>query len=110
MAYSALLTQTATYWAPATADGFGGLSFAAPSAFLVRWQDATDLFQDADGEEFVSAAIVYTAAALAENGYLFLGTSAAADPLAQDAAYRIRRRQRSQSPDGSVVVHKTILG
>ena len=110
MSYSALLTQTATYWAPSSNDGFGGISYSAPTTLLVRWQDETDNFQDTEGEEFISDAVIYTSTELQENGWLYLGTSAQANPQNQAGAHRIRRREKTQTPNGSIVVHKNICG
>jgi hypothetical protein len=110
MSYTSLLQSTATYWAPATPDGFGGITYASPTTFLCRWQDVTDNFQDTEGEEFISDAIVYTTSELADNGWLYLGTSAQGDPQDQAGAHRIRRREKTQTPNGSIVVYKNILG
>lgn len=110
MSYEALLQTPVTYWAAAAPDGFGGFTYAAPVPLLVRWQDKRDTFQDAQGEEFISDAIVYTSTALLENGWMFRGVSVLTDPQAQAGAYRIRRIQLSQSPGGDIVVNKNILG
>ena len=110
MSYSSLLTQTATYWSPSTPDGFGGMAFAAPTTLLCRWQSTTDIFQDTDGEEFVSDAVIYTTSALVENGWLYLGTSVVANPQSVVGAYRIRRLHWSQTPNASITVYKWILG
>jgi hypothetical protein len=110
MSYISRLTQTATYWAPVSTDGYSDLSFASPTQILVRWQDEVDTFQDSAGEEFISDAIVYTSTALTENGWLYEGTSAETDPQDQAGASRIRRLQKSSNPSGSVTVYKNILG
>lgn len=110
VSYTARLTQTATYWAPTTPDGSGGFSYASPVQILVRWQDEVDNFQDADGEEFISAAIVYSSGPLVHNGWLYLGTSAEANPQDQAGAYRNRRLLFSQNPNGTRKVYKNILG
>lgn len=110
MSYSSLLTQVCTYWSPSTPDGFGGISYNTPTAILVRWQEATDLFNDTDGEEFISDAIVYTTTELEENGWLYEGTSVQSNPQNQAGAYRIRRTAKTQTPNGSIIVYKYILG
>lgn len=110
MAYTALLTQQCTYWAPASNDGFGGLVYSAPVSLLVRWQDKVELLQDTAGEEFLSSAIVYSSQELAENGFLYEGTSAEANPQDQEGAFRIRLRGRSPTPSADIVVYKNTLG
>jgi len=110
MSYTSLLTQTVTYWAPISNDGYGDLTYEAPTQLLARWQDTVDTFQDTAGEEFISDATVYTTTELEENGWLYLGTSAESNPQDQDKAFRIRRRNMSQTPNGSIVVYKNICG
>lgn len=110
MSYVNLLTETVTYWPPATNDGTGDLTFGASSQLLVRWQNINDNFQDIDGEEFISDAIVYATQEFEHNGWLYYGTSSESDPQDQQGAYRIRRRMRSQNPNGSIIVYKHILG
>ena len=68
-----------TYWA-STPDGFGGFTFGTPVALKGRWEQRTELFRNATGEEEVSEAIVFVSSDVAINGYLFEGTSIAADP------------------------------
>ena len=110
MSYASLLQTTITYWAAASNDGFGGITHSSPTQILGRWQDEVDTYQDADGEEFISQAVIYTTQELQENGWLFQGTSAEGNPQNQDGAYRIRRLMKTQRPDGTLVVYKYILG
>lgn len=110
MSYSSLLTSTITHWSFSSNDGYGGVSYSAPTQLLGRWQDEANLFNDTDGEEFVSDAIVYTTTELDCNDWLYLGTSAQANPQNQNKAYRIRNCQKTQTPNGSIIVYKYILG
>lgn len=110
MSYSGLLTQTATYWATSSSNAYGEITHSAPVQILVRWQDEIDNFVDDAGEEFISAAIVYTTQELTENSWLYLGTSSETNPQTQNKAYRIRRRMMSQTPSGDIIVLKNILG
>lgn len=110
MSYASLLTKTLTHWAAASNDGFGGMTHSTPSQILGRWQNEVDTFQDAEGEEFISQAVVYTTTLLDENDWLYEGTSAQANPQAQQNAYRIRRLMKSESPDGSTIVYKYVMG
>ena len=83
------MRQDATYWGPPTRDGLGGLTFPAPVAIKVRWQQKAETFTDAQGDERVSSAIVYPAQPLETEGWLYLGTTADADP--RPIAYEIKQ-------------------
>lgn len=110
MSYESLLQDTITHWSSATIDGFGDLTFPAPAQILGRWQDDTTLFQDLAGEEFISSSIVYTKTELQENDWLYLGTSAEANPQNQSGAFRVRRRYNTSTPNDSISVYKNICG
>lgn len=77
------MTQTATYWKPATDDGLGNLTFPAPVLFApptgVRWEQRQELFRDTESREVMSQAVVYVPEPLEIRGYLvegdFLSTS-----------------------------------
>ena len=74
--------QTAVYWGSPVPDGQGGWSFATPVELTpddgtgVRWEDKQELFVDPQGDEIMSAAIVYPGQDLDIGGYLYLGTEA----------------------------------
>ena len=110
MSYSGLLQTTLTYWAPTSVDGFGGIGYAVPTTLTGRWQDEVDTFEDSDGQEFISSAIIYTTTELTENGWLYEGTSVATNPQTVTGAYRIRRLHKSQTPTGTIVVYKNVCG
>ncbi len=110
MSYLALLTDTVTYWAPATPDGYGGMTFATPVQIVARYQNCVTNEQDGNGEEFVSSAIVYTNIALAQNGWIMKGTSAQADPQSEALAYRVRKLCTSDNPEHIITIRKAILG
>lgn len=107
MSYASLRTEKATYWAPATANGYGGTSFATPVTLLVRWQDKRERLITPEGKEFISNAEVYCDQDLSRNGWLFRGVSTDASP--PSGAYRIEMFNRSQNPSGTIVVQKAIL-
>ena len=110
MAYSDLLLTTITRWTTPVNNGFGDLSYAAPTTLLGRWQDDNENYLDSAGEEFRSAAIIYTKVQLAENEWLFEGTSVVANPQSVAGAYMIKRIYTTQSPTGDIIVYKCILG
>lgn len=70
-----LLKDTAVYWGGPVKDGYGKYaSFDAAVEIPCRWSDATELFTDARGMEYVSKAVVLVGQDLDEEGYLFHGT------------------------------------
>lgn len=85
-----LMLQTATYWGLPTPDVYGGGTFPAPVEIACRWEEKTELIRDRDGREVVSMATVYPDRELDEDGWLFLGSSAAADPHEVEGAYQIK--------------------
>ncbi len=84
------LNADITYWA-ATPDGFGGFTFTAPVTMKGRWEGRNELFRTLTGEEIVSEAIVFVEFDVAINGYLFDGTSVAADPTLVGEARLIKQ-------------------
>jgi len=107
MSYQSLRTEKATYWAPSSANGFGGTSFAAPVPLFVRWQDKRERLTTEDGKDFVSNAVIYCDAELSKNGWLLRGDSTEAQPPGE--GYKIEMTHRSQNPSGTIVVHKVVL-
>jgi len=110
MSYSNLLTQSLTYWSPASNDGTGDLIYNTPVAILGRYQQVVDNYQDSNGEEWISDGVVYTGTQLVQNGFIYPGTSVASDPQDVEGAYRVRRLSTSQNPNGSIIVYKCVLG
>lgn len=103
------MNQTATYWAPGPADRYGNKSFRPPVTVLVRWQDVAELFISPEGREETSSAVVYPREPLALQGYLVLGTSAAADPKTVAGAKEIRQRAASPNLVQTEVLNKVYL-
>lgn len=102
--------QTATYWAPSTLNDYGEQSFAAPTTISVRWEEKTEIFVTREtGKEQQSHSMVFTKVDLVENGFLFLGVSALANPLDQDKAFLILRFDKSPALRNSKVFRKTWL-
>jgi hypothetical protein len=91
------LKQKAMHWVAGAKDGFGVVTFAEPAEIDVRWEDQQVRFINAEGNEDVSEAVVYTNASIAQGDYLFLGDEddldSAQDALSQDGAYRVERVQ-----------------
>ncbi len=80
-------TAFATLWARASRDGWSGaLSFAAPVTFTCDYKAEAKRMNDAKGEEFISALLLYTERSDIEPGdRVMLGTSTATDPIAAGA-------------------------
>lgn len=89
------LHQKATYWPKATDDGYGNSVSTVPQIISVRWEDVTEeklsVQYKFEGEVVTSSAQVFTAQALQEGGYLFLGETAEANPARVQGAYVIRK-------------------
>lgn len=101
--------QIATYWAPGARDGYGQTAFASPVSLTVRWQDKQENFLDPQGEILISNAVVYPQAELAQEGYLFLGTSAIADPKTVSGAYKIRALSQTVNLKNKQTLYKIWL-
>ena len=110
MSYSSLQQDTITRWTSPTNDGYGGLSYDAPTQILGRWQNENVNQQDAAGEEFVSSAVIYTTTQIDQNDWLYEGTSASANPQDQEGAYRVRLLHTTSTPNDSITVFKATLG
>lgn len=108
--YTRLLKQTATYWAPTGhSDGYGTVTYAAPTTLTVRWEDRNEKFLGPEGRDEVSASIVWTNQDVEIGGYMLLGTSSATDPENTDGAYIIRRFDKIWDVKGRVVERRAIL-
>lgn len=110
MSYLSLLTDTITYWAPSTPDGYGGKTFAAPTQLSARFQKSNEELLDDAGQSFVSIATVYTTQDVEFGGFISNGTSAETNPLNLDTAYRIRRTRVSSNPEKLITVYRVDLG
>ena len=91
--------QPAVYWEEDGPDGYGGVTFLAPTEILVRWDDASETVSDSDGVEFVSRAMIMTPNDLKERSRLILGELAdlpasPTDPLVIPGTYELRKMDR----------------
>ncbi len=84
------LNQAATYWAVTGADASGDPTFAAASARKVRWEQRSAVFTRPNGEEASSSDVVFVKEDMSAGDFLFLGTSAVADPKTLEAAKEIQ--------------------
>ena len=81
--------QSATYWAATGKNAYGKLTFAAPASIMVRWEDSVEEMIDNKGQTRVSKARVFVPIDVADDSFLFLGTSSAVDPTTVDKAFRV---------------------
>ncbi len=109
--YTESMPDVATYWAPGVPDGFGGIDFSGvvPALIACRWQDATELARDAQGQEFVSNAIVYPDREVAVRGYLARGDVASISDPREAGAREIRNVSLSPSLTADEVLFKVLL-
>jgi len=107
--------QTAVYWAPAAADGFGGRTYGTPSEIAVRWENRQEVYIDKEAREARSLAVVYPDRALVTEGLLYLGTLLSlnsgeeADPFSIDGIQEIKSVQSSPAVKGAEAFYKVWL-
>lgn len=85
------LRQTCTYWAQTALNMSGKGTFATPVQLPCRWEDVAHLFLNKRGQEVTSRSRVFLAQDIDLQGYLMLGTSAAADPTTLVDAWEIQQ-------------------
>lgn len=109
MSYTGKRTQTATYWATPVADGYGGHTFTAPVSLTVRWEERTERFINPQGDPEYSRAIVILGQDVTVGGFLYLGSSAEADPTDVQNAFRIRAFEKVPNVQGTAYQRTAFL-
>lgn len=89
------LRQTCTYWEQTGTDIQGAPTFKPPSVLSCRWEDVTELFLNKRGQEVTSKSRVFLATDVSLEGYLYLGSSNAADPRSLSGASEIQMVKRT---------------
>ena len=107
--YQKFLTETITYWSPASHDHWGKEVFATPVTISGRWEDRAERFATALGEEAISNAKVYLASQVTIAGWLLNGASTASDPATVSGAYPVRRVERIPSLREDEFIYKALL-
>ena len=92
--------HTATLWAVSGVGEYGGRTFAAPASITVNWQDSTEKFIGANGEERVSRAKVFVQQDIDVGSYLYLGTSSGVDPYDVSNAFEVKSFSKVQGIGG----------
>lgn len=105
------MTQLATYWAPGTTDGYGGVTYQAAILIMCRWQSKETLVRSKDGQELTSDTTVYVDRPLLAKGYIVLGdeTAYTNDPFAVDDARQIISVNTSPSLSGDQQLNSVLL-
>jgi hypothetical protein len=101
--------QDFTYWALNSVNENNEGVFSSPVSFKCRWQDTNNLTRAANGQEFISAAIIYTFDALALKGYVKKGISLALEPVGLDGAFEIRNISESPNLSGTISLQKVTV-
>lgn len=104
-------TDLVTYWDVAGRDQFGKITYTQPVTFKGWWEDKIVDMLGPHGETFVSRSTIHLPATLVANldGWLFKGTSVAADPTTVTGAYRIQDLQTIPDLRAMVPVQVAIL-
>lgn len=98
---TAYLTQTATLWSKTGRDGYGNPTFAAPVQIPCRWERRTEQVKSVSGDIILSRARVFLDRDVELGDYLFLGTSATADPRDVATAFEVLDFKSTPSLEGT---------
>jgi hypothetical protein len=74
------LPETITVWRAVGNDGFGGITWSAPSLLPARIAHKQELFTDINGDQSISKAVVYTDGDLAIGDKVHFGESSSLSP------------------------------
>lgn len=114
---SPYMVQDAAYWPPASVnDGYGGITYGMVQLIKCRWQDVQTVMRDAQGDEFVTDAVVYPNTEVVEGGLLALGdfsgdldSSGDLDHLTIPGAREIRKVNQSPERLTGRILFKAML-
>lgn len=102
--------QTCTYWSSPIQGGFGDITFGTPLLLKCRWEDSNETFTNANGEDQVSRAIVWTFEKLDIGGYLIKGDSTSQpDPTQLNTSLVIARSDEIPDLRGLNMERKSFL-
>lgn len=108
--YTRNMPDSATYWGPGTPDGLGGFTWPAPVLITCRWEQKRELFRNDQGDDTVSAAVVFPDRDLAVGGYLAEGDHTSSPAPTDAPSYQIRQRGANKNLSGSRVLYQVWLG
>jgi hypothetical protein len=102
--------QDATHWVVTGSNGYGGFTFDTPVLVKCRWEDRTERFLNPQGDEVVSAAIVYPVEDVSVGDYMALGDlTATSDPITIAGTYPVRRFSKNTNLRNLEVIRKVYL-
>jgi hypothetical protein len=86
------LSETVVYWATPVSDGLGGYTFDDPVELDARWEQATGIEKDNNGDEQVIKARCFLSQDVDEGGFLYLGelTDLDSTPVPSDVSGALR--------------------
>ena len=102
--------QVVTYWAPTGKDGYDKQTFAAPVSLDVRFESKLEQIISFEGIERISQSQVYSSIDLLEQGWVYLGVSAVADPQTVAGADQILKFGKITNIKGTKAVRRSWLG
>ena len=103
------LKESITYWDATGVDNFGDPTFATPATVKAKWEERTELFINAEGQEERSRSVIYVDTLLISGGYLFRGISVVADPRAVDDAYLIKDYRQISNFENTIHERRVML-
>lgn len=103
------LDQTATYWSPATPDGYGGSTFSTPIQIKCRWEDQDEEFVNTLGVREVSRSRVFVGQDVVTGGYLLLGVSTETNPVHTTGAWKIKVVRKMRALKRNVFQREVLL-
>ncbi len=101
--------QLVTFWSATGADASGDPTFATPKAITARWEERQAVFTNAAGEEASAGAVIFVKEDMKAGDFLFLGTSAVADPTTVGDARKIQGWSKLPQLTGSDFERKAFL-
>ena len=107
------LNQTCVYWENLGPDGYGGSTWEDPVELDCRWEEVTERFIDANGEERRSQAKVFLGQDVNEGDYLYLGDlddlTSADSPGNTKGAFQVRSFKKVPDLSGTEFERKAWL-
>ncbi len=103
------LKESITYWDATGVDNFGDPTFASPITVKAKWEERTEIFINAEGQEERSRSVIYVDSNLITGGYIFRGISTVADPRTVDDAYLIKDYRKISNFENTIHERRVML-
>lgn len=92
--YSRHLKQTVTYWGPPNKDAWGDQTYPSPATMAGHWHEQVQTIADNQGALFNSHAVIHVESNIDSDGFIYLGSTSAANPRLVRGAERIQRAEK----------------